>query len=129
MLTVGDDVDAGVEQLLDVLPALLVARARHVGVRELVDERQLGPAREERVEVHLLEDRVPVGDARARHDLETADLVGRPLPAVRLDEADHDVLAARLATATLVEHRVRLADAGCGAEVDAQRAAAHAALR
>ena len=35
----GDDVDAGVEQLVDVLPALLVAGAGHVGVRELVDER------------------------------------------------------------------------------------------
>ena len=39
-----DDVDAGVEQLVDVLPALLVARARDVRVRELVDERDLGPA-------------------------------------------------------------------------------------
>ena len=106
-----------------------VAAARDVGVRELVDERQLRPPREECVEVHLLEDRVPVGDGRAGHDLESADLIGRPLPSVRLDEAHHDVLAARLAAATLVEHRVRLADAGSGAEVDAQRAAAHAALR
>ena len=36
-----DHVDARVEDLLDVLPALRVARARHVGVRELVDQRQL----------------------------------------------------------------------------------------
>ena len=43
-----DDVDAGLEQLLDVLPALRVLRAGHVGVRELVDQRDLrvrGPAR------------------------------------------------------------------------------------
>ena len=39
-----DDVDPGVEQLLDVLPALLVARARDVRVRELVDERDLRAA-------------------------------------------------------------------------------------
>ena len=38
-----DDVDPGLEQLLDVLPALLVARAGDVGVRELVDERDLRP--------------------------------------------------------------------------------------
>ena len=39
-----DDVDAGLEQLLDVLPALLVARAGDVRVRELVDERDLRAA-------------------------------------------------------------------------------------
>jgi len=35
----GDDVDASPEQLLDVLPALLVPGARDVGVRQLVDQR------------------------------------------------------------------------------------------
>jgi hypothetical protein len=35
----GDDVDAGVQQLFDVLPPLLVAGAGCVGVGELVDER------------------------------------------------------------------------------------------
>jgi hypothetical protein len=48
---------------------------------------------------------------------------------MRLDEADDDILAAREAPAALVQHRVRLADAGRGAEVDTQRTAAHAALR
>ena len=37
-----DDVDAGREQLVDVLPALGVAGAGHVRVRQLVDERDLG---------------------------------------------------------------------------------------
>ena len=44
----GDHVDAGVEQLVDVLPALLVPAAGDVGVRELVDQRHrraAGPAR------------------------------------------------------------------------------------
>ncbi len=36
-----DHVDAGVEHLLDVLPALLVPHPRRVRVRELVDEREL----------------------------------------------------------------------------------------
>ncbi len=35
----GDDVDAGVEHVLDVLVALVVARAGGVGVSELVDQR------------------------------------------------------------------------------------------
>ena len=32
-----DDVDAGIQDLVDVLPALLVLRARCVGVRQLVN--------------------------------------------------------------------------------------------
>ena len=43
------DVDAGVEQLLHVLPALGVARARRVAVRQLVEQHQrLGVLRRRR---------------------------------------------------------------------------------
>ena len=58
-----DHGDPGVEERLDVLPALLVARARDVRVGELVDERDLGPAGDDRVDVHLLERRAAVLDA------------------------------------------------------------------
>ncbi len=51
----GDDVDAGVEELVDVLPPLGVAGAGDVRVRELVDERDLRVPGEDGVEVHLLE--------------------------------------------------------------------------
>ena len=68
----------GIEQLVDVLPALRVARAGHVGVRELVDEHPLGLAGEDRVDVHLLERDAAVLDLLARHDLEVA----RAAPAV-----------------------------------------------
>ena len=51
------DVDPGVEQLLDVLPALRVPRACGVRVRELVDQEQARLAREGGVEVELLERR------------------------------------------------------------------------
>ena len=44
-----------VEELLDVLPPLLVAGPRDVGVCELVDQRDLRPPGEHRVQVHLLE--------------------------------------------------------------------------
>ena len=81
-----DHGDAGLEQLVDVLPALLVARARDVRVRELVDERDLRLTREDRVDVHLLERR-PILDGASRDDLEVADLLGGLLAAVRLDEA------------------------------------------
>ena len=51
----GIDVDAVREQFLDVEIALGVAAARRVGMGELVDQRDLRPARDQRVEVHLLE--------------------------------------------------------------------------
>ena len=47
------DVDAGVEQLVDVLPAFRVARAGRVGVREFVDQEQRRAARERGVEIEF----------------------------------------------------------------------------
>ena len=58
-----EHVDAGVEELLDGLPALLVRGAGHVGVRELVDEHGRGLARDDRVGVELRERRAVVLDA------------------------------------------------------------------
>ena len=82
-----------------------------------------GSAGEDRVDVHLLERRCR-GSRRcaAGHDLEVAELRLRLGPAVGLDEADDDVGAALLAAPALVEHGEGLADAGRGAEVDAQQA-------
>ena len=60
------DVDAGGEQLLDVLVALGMAAARRVGVGQLVDQHQARPAREDGVEVHLLERAALVVDAARR---------------------------------------------------------------
>ncbi len=68
-----DDVDAGLEDLLDVLPALLVSPpdacpapppvagggAGHVGVGELVDEHDVGTAGQDGVDVELGQGRLP----------------------------------------------------------------------
>ena len=59
----GVDVDAGGQQLLDIEIALGMAAARRVGVGELVDQDELRPAREDGVEVHLLERAALVVDA------------------------------------------------------------------
>ncbi len=50
----GDDADAVRDQLLDVLVALLVPGAGGVGMRELIDDRDLGLARDDRVDIHLI---------------------------------------------------------------------------
>jgi hypothetical protein len=115
----GEHGDPGGQQPLDVLPALLVARAGDVGVRELVDERDLWRAGEDRVHVELGELAAAVDDRTPRHDLEADQQRVGPGPLVRLDQADDDVGAALDAPVRLAEHRERLADAGCGAEVDA----------
>ena len=116
----GDHVDAGVEQLGDVLPALLVPRSRHVGVRELVDQRDLRLAGEHRVDVHLLEERAPVLKALPRDDLEPVDQGGGLRPAVRLRERDDDVRPPFLPPVTLGEHGKRLAHPGRRPQVDAE---------
>ena len=120
-----DHRDPRVEEALHVFPALLVPRARHVGVGQLVDEGDLRPAGDDRVDVHLLEGGAPVVDVRPRHHLETGELCGSLGPAVRLDEADDDVRATFGAPATLSEHRVRLPHPWSGAEVDAKRSPCH----
>ena len=88
---------------------------------ELVDQHDLGMPREDGVEVHLVEPGV-AADGPPRHDLELRDELGGLRAAVRLDETDHHVGAALLATAGLAEHGVGLADARGHPEVDAQLA-------
>ena len=120
-----DHVDARVEQLLDVLPPFRVPRSRDVRVRELVDEHDLGPPGEDRVDVHLLERPVTVFELPAGNGLQVADLFGRVDAAVRLDVADHDVGAAIVTPPALVEHGEGLADAGRGPQIDPQVTARH----
>ena len=117
-----DHVDAGAEQVLDVLIALAVLAARGVGVRQLVDEADRRPPREDRVEVHLAERDAAVVDLAGRDHLEVADLLGGLGAAVGLDDADGDVDALLLEPLPLAEHRVRLADARRRAEVDLEPA-------
>jgi hypothetical protein len=49
----GEDVDAGVEQLLHVLPALVVSAARDVGMGQFVDNERRGPARQRGVKIEF----------------------------------------------------------------------------
>ena len=115
-----DHVDPGVEQLLDVLPPLLVPRTRHVRVGELVDERDLRAAGDDGVDVHLLEPRRGTSITRRGIDLEAVDLLGGVRPAVRLDEPDDDIGAPLTPPTALVEHREGLPDTRRGPEVHAQ---------
>ena len=109
-------VDAGVEQLLDVLPALGMAAFGRVGVSELVDDDQLRLALERRVDVELADGVAAVVDHAARQNLESLEESARLGAPVRFDEADDDVDALVLQAARALQHRVGLADAGRGAD-------------
>ncbi len=125
----GDHVDPRLEDLVHVLPTFLVARSGDVRVRELVDQHDLRRPGHDRVDVHLLERRVPMSQRAAGHDLEVREALERLRTTVRLDEAHDHVSATLVPAGPLTEHGERLPDAGRVAEVDAERAASHAAPR
>ena len=92
---------------------------------QLVDKGELGLARQDRVDVHLLEGRPAVLDLLAGDHLEIAHLGGGARAPVGLTEPDDDVLAPLVTAPALVEHGKGLPDARRSAEVDAELAARH----
>ena len=112
----GVDVDAVVEQLLDIEVALGMTAAGRVGMGELVHQRDLRVAGDNGVEIHLLEPLPLVFETPARDDLETVEQSLRLLAAMRFDDADHDIVAVLLPGASLLQHLVGLADAGSRAD-------------
>ena len=124
MLTRGIDVDAVGQQFLDVEIALGMAAARRVGVGEFVDQRDLRPARDQRVEIHLLERLVLVVEPLARQHFEALQQRFGLRPAMGLDHADDDIGAGLLPGVRALQHLVGLADAGGGADKDLQPAGA-----
>jgi hypothetical protein len=87
----GQHVDAGVEDLVDILPALRVPRTGRVGVGQLVDDDDLRVPGEHRVDVELGQRHAAVGDLPARQHLQPVELFGGAPPAVRFDQPDDDV--------------------------------------
>ena len=107
------DVDAGVEQLLDVLPALGMAAFGGVGVGELVDDDQLGLAR--RSAASMSNSPIVLAailDHAARQNFESLEQGAGFGAPVRFDEADDDVDALVFQAARALQHGVGLADAG-----------------
>ena len=118
------DVDAGVQQFFDIEVALGMAAPGGVGVGKLIDQHELGLARQHGIEIHLLKPRALVGDAAARDDLEPIEeRLGFRSP-VRLGHADHDVDAVLPLGLGGFQHRVGLAHAGSGPEEDLEPAPA-----
>ena len=111
-----DDIDPGVQQFLDILPALFVTRPGRVGVGQLVDQGDVGIAGEYPVEVHLGQLDAAMYDEVAGDDLQPLSHGRGGCPAVGLDDGDDDVGPTLAQVLALVEHGVGLADARCRAE-------------
>jgi hypothetical protein len=118
----GDDVDPRREHVLHILPALVMGRAGHIAMGELVDQRNRRMPLQNREQIHLFEYLAAVYHLTARHRLQTLGLVRGGLAAVRLQIGDGDVLALILQTVTLAQHRVRFAHSRSGADQHLQRA-------
>ena len=111
-----EDVDSGGEQLLDVLIAFGMAAARRIGVRKFVDQHELGPALEQRIEIHLGEGTAFISNLTARHDVQPARHRLGLGAAMRLDHADYYNNPGPCTGRTLAQHLIGFADTGRGAQ-------------
>ncbi len=116
------DVDTCVEQLLHILPALLVAAAGGVAVGQFVHHGDGWLARQQAVEVHLLQPLLTVHVDLARLDGEFVEQGQGLLTAVGLHHADQDVDPLLGLFPHRLQHGVGLAHAGGGPEKDFQLA-------
>ncbi|MNE38874.1 hypothetical protein D3C80_1327920 [compost metagenome] len=118
----GVDVDTGTEQLLHILPALLVTAARGVAVGQLIHHYYGGFAFEQRIQIHLLQPLLAVEMDLARLDGELVEQGQGLLAAVGFHHPDQDIDPFPCLFPHRLQHGVGLADAGRGAEKDLQLA-------
>ena len=125
----GPDIDAVIEQLEHILPALLVARARRVVVGELIDEQQGRRSRDGGVEIEFLQRRAPVIARAAGQGLGQGRELGLGLrAAMGLDAAEDDVDTMVAFASGGLQHRKGFADAGGVAKENLQAATRPAGL-
>ena len=111
-----DDVDPRGEELVDILPALGVARARGVGVGQFVDEGDIGMPRLDRVDIEFAQCDIAVTQGAEGDDGQAVRLSRGGCTPMGLEDADDDVPPVRAEAASFLEHLVGLADARGGAE-------------
>ena len=119
----GPDVEAGGDQLFDVLPAFGVARKGHVRVGQLVDQQQPGPPGQGPVEVEFVQLAPTIFDLAKGQDFEALEQRRGLRTAVGFNHSHHHVEALRAQCAGGLEHGVGFADTGGGAEKNLQLAA------
>ena len=98
----GDDSNAGLQEVLHVLPATFVFGARSICVGKLVDQRDGGVAGDDRFDVHLLPKRFTVIKRTSGNRLETDRGLDRQRAAVGFDIADYNIGATNEAALAFV---------------------------
>ena len=106
----GIDINAGVEQLADVLVTLGMAGTGDIGVGQFIHHGQLGTAGQQGVQVHFLQRHPPVFHFAARQDGQPGQQALGFLAPVSFDVADDDLHALALGALGGAEHGVSLAD-------------------
>ena len=119
----GEHVDAGRQQLFHILPALGMARAGRVGVGQLVDQDQGRRGGQGGIEVELAQRLAAVGEHGRGEQVQAIEQGGGVGAAVGFEHADQHRHAVVPQLAGGDQHGASLADAGRGAEIDAQLAA------
>ena len=114
----GVDIDSGVEQLLDILPAFGMPRARGVGMRQFIDEDQRGAACQRGIEVKFAEGGATILNGTPWQDVEPFQQGFGLCPAMRIHPAHHDVDTLITPLVGRFEHGVRLAYTSRGAKED-----------
>src|SRR6516165_3476635 len=89
---------------------------------KLIDENDLRPPRNDRIEVHFIEPLAPILDTPAGNDFKAFEQRLGSLAAVGLDDPDDDVVTVGFAGTGLLQHLVGLADAGRRADEDPELA-------
>src|SRR5262245_7815575 len=108
--------------MLDILVTSFVPGTRNVGMRELVDDRDLGMTRQDRVEVHLLEGCPAVCDFLEGYNFEVGDKRLGLGPPVGFDKSEHHVSALVAEFPRLLEHTIGLTYASRGADINLKTA-------
>src|SRR5450756_2287035 len=118
------NIDAAVEQLLDIVPAFRMARALGVGMSELINQDQCRVALERTVEVELAYLRGAILDDPRWQNFEAFQQRDRFCAAVSFRQADHHIAALDALFARFREHGVGFAHASGSAEEDFEPPAA-----
>ncbi len=79
---------------------------------KLIDQNNLRLSRQNAIDVHLLKVNALIIDLPARNLFQLRSQLRGAWPAMRLDDADHDIFSALMPPNRLAQHVVRLADAG-----------------
>ena len=111
-------VDAGIQQLLHILPALAVAAAGGITVRQLIDQQQLWRLGQNAVEVHLAQRHATVFKTPLRLLWQAGKHRLGFCPAMGFHHANAQVDALTQLRLRRLQHGVGLAHARCRTEKD-----------